>query len=71
MKVQTIVKTFSGGTVITVARSEVVEVTDAEYEDLVASMKAGVNSSAYLELDGVIIPGEFLKTRCIIQVVVA
>lgn len=66
MKYTTTIKTVSGGRVINLAQGEPIELTEEEYEDNLHTLKQVVNDSKYIELNGKVIPGEFLKTRCFV-----
>jgi hypothetical protein len=69
MKYRTVIKTISGGTIVIIAQGEPIEMTEEEFEDNLDVLKRIVNDANYMELNGVVIPGEFLKTRCFVHIV--
>lgn len=66
MKYQVVVKTFSGGSVIRVAQGGATEMTEEDRKDVISWLTRKVNRAEYLELNGTVVPGEFLKTRCVV-----
>jgi hypothetical protein len=69
MKVKTIVTSYAGGVKQVVVESAVIEATREEYESAVGQMKEYISTTPYFELDGVIVPGDFLRSSCTIAVV--
>jgi hypothetical protein len=47
--------------------SEVVEVTQEEFAAATAVIKESLDKLTYLEMDGDILPGEFIRNHCVIS----
>lgn len=67
MKMQMTVRTFTGGVSI-VAQSDWTETDEAEFEEVESYVKQLAERGNYLSIDKTIIPGEFLRNHCVIDI---
>lgn len=67
MKMQMTVRTFTGGVSI-VAQSDWTECTEAEFEETESYVKQAAQRGNYISIDKTIIPGEFLRNHCVIDI---
>jgi hypothetical protein len=67
MKMQLTVRTFTGGVSI-VAQSDWAECTQTEFDDLAEFSATMAKQGHYMTVANTIIPGEFLRNHCVIDV---
>ena len=69
MKYQPFIISYAGGHKSVVARGEIVELTDEEYESNMAAIKETLARVNYFEMGDVIVPGAFFLNNCVFQLV--
>jgi hypothetical protein len=67
MKVKTVVTCYAGGVVNVIGETEIVEITKEEYEQGLEGLKSLIGSTSYMEVGGKIIPGDFLRANCVVE----
>jgi hypothetical protein len=68
MKMQITVRTFTGGVSI-VAQSDRVGCADEELHEYKSFVKGIIENGHYLSIGGTIIPGEFLRNHCVVDII--
>jgi len=69
MEVRTVVTSYAGGVQAVIATSEWVTVTQPEYDELMEGIKQAIGDMTYLTIGTKIIPGDFLRRNCTIEIV--
>jgi len=69
LKYQTVVISYAGGIRNEVARGEATELSDEEYVTIKDALCTAAGQTTYVDMGGVIIPGEFFRNNCVIEII--
>jgi hypothetical protein len=67
MKVKTVVTCYAGGVKNVIAETEIVEITAEEYTQGLDGLQSLIGSTSYMEVGGVVIPGDFIRANCVVE----
>lgn len=69
MKAQMVIISYMGGVRNVLARGNIAEMTQDEYDQALDAIKQSIPDATYMELNGTIIPGDFIRSSCTINLI--